>query len=210
MNKILLYDYWRSSASYRVRIALNLKGVSYQSVPTSLIDGDHRGDAYKALNPQGLVPMLLIDGLKLTQSLAIIDYLDAQYPDPPMVPSDPAQRSSTLAQALIIAADIHPIDNLRVLNYLRTEMKQDQAAIDDWYRHWIVEGFRALEVMAPETGLFGGDQPNMADVCLVPQMYNARRLDTPLDAFPSLSRIDAELRGMEAFAKAAPEAVRPG
>jgi maleylacetoacetate isomerase len=209
MNQILLYDYWRSSASYRVRIALNLKGVAYQSVPTSLIDGDHKSDAYKMLNPQGFVPMLLIDGYKLTQSLAIIDYLDAQYPDPPMVSSDPALRAATLAQALIIAADIHPIDNLRVLHYLRDVMGQDQAAIDDWYRHWIVEGFKALEVLAPETGLFGGGQPNLADVCLVPQMANARRLNAPLDAFPRLVRIDAELSALPAFQAAHPDAVKP-
>lgn len=209
MNETLLYDYWRSSASYRVRIALNLKGVPYRSIPTSLIDGDHRSEAYRALNPQGFVPMLAIDGLKLTQSLAIIDYLDAQYPHPPMVSSDPAERSKTLAQALIIAADIHPIDNLRVLNYLRAEMGQDQAAIDKWYRHWIVEGFHALEALAPETGLFGGDLPNMTDVCLVPQMANARRLDTPLAAFPKLVRIDAALQAIDAFAAAHPDAVKP-
>jgi maleylacetoacetate isomerase len=209
MNQTLLYDYWRSSASYRVRIALNLKGVAYQSVPTSLIDGDHKSDAYKALNPQGFVPMLSIDGHRLTQSLAIIDYLDAHYPDPPMVSSDPAKRAATLAQALIIAADIHPIDNLRVLHYLRDVMGQDQETIDKWYRHWIVEGFKALEALAPETGLFGGGHPNLADVCLVPQMANARRLNAPLDAFPRLVRIDAELCALPAFQAAHPDVVKP-
>jgi maleylacetoacetate isomerase len=210
MNQTLLYDYWRSSASYRVRIALNLKGVAYQSVPTSLIDGDHKSDAYKALNPQGFVPMLSIDGHRLTQSLAIIDYLDAHYPDPPMVSSDPAKRAATLAQALIIAADIHPIDNLRVLHYLRDVMGQDQEAIDKWYRHWIVEGFKALEALAPETGLFGGGHPNLADVCLVPQMANARRLNAPLDAFPRLVRIDAALCALPTFQAAHPDVVKPG
>jgi maleylacetoacetate isomerase len=209
MNQILLFDYWRSSASYRVRIVLNLKGVAYTAVPTSLLDGDHKNPDYVARNPQGFVPMLSIDGHDLTQSLAIIDYLDAHYHDPKMVSPDPAMRAKTLAQALLIAADIHPVNNLRVLKYLKEQMGQDQAAIDDWYRHWIVEGFTALEAMAPEDGLFGSDLPNLADVCLVPQMANARRFDTPLEAFPKLVRIDEALRGIEAFAKAAPEAVKP-
>ncbi len=209
MNEILLFDYWRSSASYRVRIALNLKGVAYTAVPTSLLDGDHRQAAYVARNPQGFVPMLSIDGHDLTQSLAIIDYLDAKYPEPKMVSPEPAIRAKTLAQALLIAADIHPINNLRVLRYLQGTMGQDQAAVDDWYRHWIIEGFTALEAMAPADGLFGSDLPNLADVCLVPQMANARRFDAPMEAFPKLVRIDAVLRGIEAFAKAAPDAVKP-
>jgi maleylacetoacetate isomerase len=209
MNEILLYDFWRSSASYRVRIVLNLKGVLYTAVPTSLLDGDHKNPDYVARNPQGFVPMLSIDGHDLTQSLAIIDYLDAKYHDPKMVSPDPAMRAKTLAQALLIAADIHPINNLRVLKYLKGTMGQDQTAVDNWYRHWVVEGLTALEAMAPEDGLFGSDLPNLADVCLVPQMANARRFDTPLEAFPKLVRIDAALRGIEAFAKAAPDAVKP-
>jgi len=209
MSEIILYDYWRSSASYRVRIVLNLKGVAHKSVPTSLLDGDHKAPEYVARNPQGFVPMLSIDGHDLTQSLAIIDYLDAKHPEPKMVSPEPAKRAKTLAQALVIAADIHPINNLRVLKYLKEKFGQEQAAIDDWYRHWIVEGFTALEAMAPEDGLFGSDLPNLADVCLVPQMYNARRFDLPLDAFPKLVRIDAVLSGIEAFAKAAPETVQP-
>jgi maleylacetoacetate isomerase len=209
MNDIILYDYWRSSASYRVRIALNLKGVAYTSVATNLVEGAHKSVEYKARNPQGFVPMLHIDGHDLTQSLAIIDYLDAKYPDPPMVSPDPAMRAKTLAQALLIAADIHPVNNLRVLKYLKEHFGADEAATADWYRHWIVEGFTALESMAAEDGLFGGDLPNLADVCLVPQMANAKRFDTPLDAFPKLVRIDEALRALEAFAKAAPEAVKP-
>jgi maleylacetoacetate isomerase len=209
MNEIILYDYWRSSASYRVRIVLNLKGVAYKTAPTSLLAGDHKAPDYVARNPQGFVPMLHIDGHDLTQSLAIIDYLDANYHDPKMVSSNPADRAKTLAQAMIIAADIHPINNLRVLKYLKDRMGQDQAAIDDWYRHWILEGFSALEVMAPEDGLFGGDLPNLADVCLVPQMANARRFDTPLDAFPKLLRIDAVLTELPAFKAAHPDAVNP-
>lgn len=209
MQDILLFDYWRSSASYRVRIVLNLKKVPYIAVPTSLLDNDHKAAEYVARNPQGFVPMLSIDGHDLTQSLAIIDYLDAKYPEPGMVSSNPADRAKTLAQALIIAADIHPVDNLRVLRYLKNEMGQSQESVDMWYRHWIIEGFTALEAMAPEDGLFGGDLPNLADVCLVPQMANARRLDTPLSAFPKLMRIDAVLTALPAFAAAHPDAVKP-
>jgi maleylacetoacetate isomerase len=155
------------------------------------------------------VPMLSIDGHDLIQSLAIIDYLDANYHDPKMVSADPAMRAKTLAQAMIIAADIHPINNLRVLKYLKEKIGQDQAAIDDWYRHWIVEGFAALESMAPQDGLFGSDLPNLADVCLVPQMANARRFNTPLEAFPKLVRIDAVLSELPAFKAAHPEVVNP-
>ena len=209
MNEILLYDYWRSSASYRVRIVLNLKGVKYTSVPTSLLDGDNKAPEYVARNPQGFVPMLHIDGHDLTQSLAIIDYLDAHYHEPKMVSGNPAMRAKTLAQALVIAADIHPINNLRILKYLKDALGQEQAAIDDWYRHWIAEGFTALEAMAPDDGLFGSDLPNLADVCLVPQMANARRFDTPLAAFPKLVRIDAALTAMPAFVAAHPDAVKP-
>jgi maleylacetoacetate isomerase len=209
MSDIILYDYWRSSASYRVRIVLNLKGVEYRAVPTSLVDNAHKAPEYVALNPQGFVPMLSIDGHDLSQSLAIIDYLDAKYENPPMVSSDPAKRSKILAQALVIAADIHPVNNLRILRYLRDVMGQDQGAIDDWYRHWVIEGFAALEAMAPENGLFGSDMPNLADVCLVPQMYNARRLETPLEAFPKLARIDAALCALPAFMAAHPDNVKP-
>ena len=209
MNEIILYDYWRSSASYRVRIVLNLKGVEYSTVPTSLLDGDHKAPEYVARNPQGFVPMLSIDGHDLTQSLAIIDYLDANYHDPKMVSSDPAMRAKTLAQAMVVAADTHPVNNLRILKYLKDVLGRDQAAIDEWYRHWVVEGLTALEAMAPDDGLFGSDLPNLADVCLVPQMANARRFDTPLEAFPKLVRIDAVLAAMPAFAAAHPDAVKP-
>ncbi len=209
MSEIIVYDYWRSSASYRVRIALNLKNVGYRVVPTSLLTGAHKSDDYVARNPQGFVPMVSVDGHDLTQSLAIIDYFDAHYPDPPMVSSDPAERSRTLSQALLIAADIHPVNNLRILKYLKDVMGQDQSAVDAWYRHWIIQGFMALEQMAPDTGLFGGVTPNLADVCLVPQMANARRFDTPLAAFPNLLRIDAALCQLDAFQRAHPDAVNP-
>ena len=209
MKEIILFDYWRSSASYRVRIVLNLKNVLFTRVPTSLLDNEQKAPDYVARNPQGFVPMLSIDGHDLIQSLAIIDYLDAQYPEPAMVSSNPAERSKTLAQALVIAADTHPIDNLRILRYLKEEMGQSQEAVDTWYRHWIVEGLTALEAMAPNDGLFGGDMPNLADVCLVPQMANARRVDTPFERFPKLIRIDAALTAMPAFAAAHPDRVKP-
>lgn len=209
MSEVVFYEYWRSSAAYRVRIALNLKGVTYRSVQLDLVEGEQRNPDFLARNPQGLVPALEIDGLFLTQSLAIINYLDARHKAPPMVPADPAARSAVLARALVIAADIHPINNLRVLNYLRSALGQDDAAVADWYRHWIHEGFAALETGAPDRGLFGGDLPDLADVCLVPQMANARRFDTPLAAFPRLVRIDAELTALPAFAAAAPDAVKP-
>ncbi len=207
MTEILLYDYFRSSASYRVRIALNLKGIAYKAVPISLLDGENKAAEYVARNPQGFVPMLRIDGHDLTQSLAIIDYLDAQYPGPPMFSTDPVARAKTLAQALLIAADIHPLNNLRVLRYLKDEYGQDQDAVDRWYRHWITEGFTALEAAAPDDGLFGGERPNLADVCLVPQMANARRFNASLEPFPRLLRIDAVLQEIPAFAAAHPDAV---
>tara|TARA_R110000772_G_scaffold40890_1_gene95298 strand:- start:1272 stop:1901 length:630 start_codon:yes stop_codon:yes gene_type:complete len=208
MTDIVLYDYWRSSASYRVRIALNLKGVDYQVASTNLLDDSTKQPDYIARNPQGFVPMLHIDGHDLTQSLAIIDYLDAKFPEPPMVSSDPLERSRTLAQALVVAADIHPLNNLRILKYLKREMGQDQEAINIWYRQWVGEGFKALEAMAPDAGYFGGDAPNLADVCLVPQMYNGRRFETDMSAFPKLVRIDAACNTLPAFQKAAPEAMR--
>ncbi|WP_296674975.1 maleylacetoacetate isomerase [Novosphingobium sp.] len=208
-DEVVLYDYWRSSAAYRVRIVLNLKGIAYRAVPVDLGKAEQTNPAFVAMNPQGLVPALQIDGHLLTQSLAIIDYLDARVDSPPMVSPDPAARSRILAQALVIAADIHPINNLRVLNYLRRELGADEAAINRWYHHWILDGFRALEDQAPQRGLLGGDQANLADVCLVPQMANARRFAVPLEAFPRLVAIDEQLRALDPFARAAPEAVAP-
>jgi maleylacetoacetate isomerase len=209
MSDIVLYDYWRSSAAYRVRIALHLKGIAYRTVPLDLVEGDQRSPDYLARNPQGLVPALEIDGHFLTQSLAIIDYLDARHKAPPMVPSDPAARSAVLAKALVIAADIHPINNLRVLNYLRGTLGMDDEAVGAWYCHWIAEGFIALEQGAPDSGLFGGAEPDLVDVCLVPQMTNARRFDMALDMFPRLVRIDAALRELPAYVAAAPDAAKP-
>lgn len=209
MSDVILFDYWRSSASYRVRIALNLKGIAYQAVPTDLLTRAQKAPDYVARNPQGLVPMLHIDGLDLIQSLAIIDYLDTTRPEPRLIPNDPARRAEVLARAMIIIADIHPVNNLRMLRYLANEMGQDQAAVDNWYRHWIAEGFAALEQLAPDSGLFGGDQPDLTDVCLVPQVANARRFELDMTAYPRLTRIDAALQAIPAFAAAHPERVKP-
>jgi maleylacetoacetate isomerase len=207
---IRLYDYWRSSASYRVRIALEWKGLSYERVATDLVAGAQRDAGYKAINPQGFVPALEIDGQLFTQSLAIFDVLDSRFKEPPLVSDDPDTRAHQLALALVIAADIHPINNLRVLQYLRNEMGQDQDAINRWYRHWITEGLAALEAMAdPALPFLGGDQPTMPDMCLVPQLANARRFDTPLAAFPKLVAIDARCNEINAFKRAHPDLAKP-
>jgi maleylacetoacetate isomerase len=207
---LVLYDYWRSSASYRVRIALNLKGADYERVPIDLLDGAQGEEAYRTRNPQGLVPMLEADGERLTQSLAIISWLDAQFPDPPLMPDDPGERAHVLALALIVAADIHPLNNLRVLKRL-ARLGVEQEARDDWYRHWVGLGFDALEALAaPRAGRFlFGDEATLADVCLVPQMYNARRFDLPLAAYPTLVRADAAAAALDAFAAAHPDRVAP-
>lgn len=206
---IILHDYWRSSASYRVRIALNLKGVAYRSHPVDLRAGEQRGEANLACNPQGLVPTLEVDGTALVQSLAIIDWLDSAYPEPRLLPADPLARAATLARALLIACDIHPVDNLRVLKRLESQFGADQAARDTWYRHWIAEGLQALETMAGPGPFLGGDAPDLSDVCLVPQLYNARRVDLPLDAYPRLLRADAAAAKLDAFAAAHPDRARP-
>ena len=209
MSEVVLHDFWRSTAAYRVRIALNLKGIAYRSVPVDLSQGENLRDDYYSLNPQGLVPTLQIDGHILTQSLAIIDYLDATHKHPPMVSSDPLRRSRTLAQALTIAADIHPVNNLRVLNALRSEFGASEEQVRLWVQRWIAAGFAALEETAPEAGLFGGETPDLADVCLVAQIYNARRFELDLAAYPKLVRIDAAARALDPVARAAPEAVDP-
>jgi maleylacetoacetate isomerase len=208
--KLTLFDYYRSSASYRVRIALNLKGLDYERVPVNLLDAEQRNPAYLERNPQGFVPMLEADGRRITQSLAIIAWLDRMFPDPPLIPEDADERAHVHALALTVAADIHPVNNLRVMQYL-AKLGIEQAARDDWYRHWIAEGFAALEALAAQragTFLFG-DTVTVADVCLVPQMFNARRFDLPLDAYPALVRADAAATALEPFAAAHPERVAP-
>ena len=207
MPRAILHDYYRSSASYRVRIALNLKGVDYEQRAVNLAAGDQKDNAFKALNPQGFVPMLEIDGHRLTQSLAICDYLDARFEANPFVPSDPAERSHVLALALTVACDIHPLNNLRILKYLGGPMGQADEARDRWYRHWVTEGLCALEALAaPRAGAFlVGDQPSLADICLVPQLYNARRFAVPLAAYPTLRRADETASAHAAFAEAHPD-----
>ena len=207
MARAVLYDYFRSSASYRVRIALNLKGVDYEQRPVSLVQGDQQAESYRALNPQGMVPVLEIDGHRMTQSLAICNYLNSIVPEPAFMPADAADRAHVLALALAVACDIHPLNNLRVLKYLQGTFGVDDSSRDLWYRHWIEEGLGALEEMArPKAGAFlFGDAPSLADICLVPQLYNARRFSVPLTDYPTLRRADETASAHAAFAAAHPD-----
>ncbi len=204
-----LYDYFRSSAAYRVRIALNLKGLAPERFFVHLRKGDQRADEYLSLNPQGLVPSLVTDdGDVLTQSLAIVEWLDETYPQPPLLPADAAGRARVRAIALAIACDIHPIDNLRVLNYLTGTLGATDEQRNGWYKYWIDVGLEALETrLAREdaTGRFcHGDAPTVADVCLVPQLANARRIAFDFTPYPTLTRIEAACLALPAFAEAAP------
>jgi maleylacetoacetate isomerase len=207
MTRPVLYDYHRSSAAYRVRIGLNLKGIDYESRPIDLREGAQRSADYRALNPQCLIPMLEIDGHRLTQSLAILTYLDMRYPSQPLLPASAEARAHVLAMALTVACDIHPINNLRVLKYLKGELGQPQEKIDAWYAHWIREGLPALEALAtPQAGKFlFGNAPTMADICLVPQLYNARRFDVPIGDYPTLLRAEENALQLDAFAAAHPD-----
>jgi maleylacetoacetate isomerase len=207
MARPILYEYWRSSAAYRVRIALNLKGVDYESRQIDLREGEQRSRAYRELNPQGLVPMLEIDGHKLTQSLAIINYLDIRYPMQPLLPTSAAERAHVVALAMTVACDIHPLQNLRVNNYLKEMLGHSPEEVAAWDAHWITEGLAALELIAaPRAGKFlFGDGPTGADVCLIPQLYNARRYKVPLDAYPTLLRADESMNALEAVAAAHPD-----
>ena len=203
-----LYTYFRSSAAYRVRIALNLKGLSSEMIPIHLLKqgGLNRKPEYRAVNPQMRVPALQLDsGEVLIQSLAIIEYLDEVHPKPPLLPRDPLERAKVRALAQMIACDIHPLNNTSPLRYLKHELGQDQAKIDAWYHHWIIEGFEPLEAMLPGGGCAFGDQVTLADVCLVPQVANARRLKVPLDAFPKIVAVDAACAKLPAFEQARPE-----
>jgi maleylacetoacetate isomerase len=207
MARPILYEYWRSSAAYRVRIALNLKGVDYESRQIDLREGEQRSPEYRELNPQGLVPMLEIDGHKLTQSLAIINYLDIRYPMQPLLPTSAAERAHVVALAMTVACDIHPLQNLRVNNYLKEMLGHSPEEVVAWDAHWITEGLAALELIAaPRAGKFlFGDGPTGADVCLIPQLYNARRYKVPLDAYPTLLRADESMNALEAVAAAHPD-----
>lgn len=204
-----LYTFFRSSAAFRVRIALNLKGLQYESIPKSFAKNEHRAADYLAVNPQGLIPALETDGVVLSQSLAIMEYLDEKYPAPAFLPSDAIGRARVRSMALAIVADLHPIDNLRVLNYLRKELGQDDNGVNTWYRHWVTEGFKGLEPQAREYSKGGrycyGDAVSLADICLVPQMFNARRFETDLSAFPTLVAISKHLESLPQFEAARPE-----
>lgn len=204
-----LYAYFRSSASWRVRIALAYKDLPYELVPVHLLrdGGEQNGAAFRALNPQGLVPCLVEDGRVLTQSLAICEYLDERHPQPPLLPASAADRAQVRALSQAIACDIHPLDNLRVLQYLRHALGQSKDRVDAWYRHWIEVGFQALETELVRAGAGRhcfGDAVTLADICLVPQVANARRLAVDLAHFPSIVRIDAHLTALPAFVASAP------
>jgi maleylacetoacetate isomerase len=209
MSSLTLYDYWRSSAAYRVRIALNLKGMKYDSVPVSLLAGEQRAASYRAQNPQGLVPMLSSDKGKFGQSLAIIEYLNETQPTPPLLPSDPEARAMVRAMAHVIASDIHPINNLRVQQYLTNQLGASDAQKTAWIHHWMADGFAALETLVKQAGSNGkfciGSESTMADICLVPQIYNARRFKLDLKPYPTLVAIDAHCSALPAFIAAQPE-----
>ncbi len=203
-----LYSYFRSSAAYRARIALNLKGVAYEmeSIHLTRGGGQQHSPAYRAINPQRRVPALKLDnGEVLIQSLAIIEYLDEVFPKPPLLPADPVARAHVRAVAQAIACDIHPLNNTGPLFYLKNELKHDQAAINAWYAHWVTVGFEAVEaLLRPGPYAFGGEV-TLADICIVPQVANARRFNVPLDKFPKIVAVDAACLALPAFDKARPE-----
>jgi maleylacetoacetate isomerase len=203
---VKLYTYFRSSAAYRVRIALNLKGLAYEPAFIHLVKREHTTAEYLAVNPQGRVPSLDIGDEVLVQSPAILEYLEEVHPEPALLPKGAVERAKVRAVAALIACDIHPLNNLAPLSYLKRNFGQEQAAIDDWYRHWVIEGFKAIEQMI-EPGPFAfGASPTLADVCLAPQVFNARRFNTPMDQFPKIAAVDAAYAQVPAFQKAAPGA----
>jgi maleylacetoacetate isomerase/maleylpyruvate isomerase len=202
-----LYSFFRSSAAYRVRIALNVKGVAYETVTVDLPGSAHHAPEFRAVNPQATIPTLDDDGTILWQSLAIIEYLDTRYPSPRLIPAEPVARARVQALAQLVACEIHPLNNLRVLKYLRGELKLDDAAVSKWYSHWIAEAFGPLENLVTHFGdgrFCYGDALSLADVCLVPQLYNARRFSVDLTPYPTLVKIAAHLESLPPFASAAP------
>jgi maleylacetoacetate isomerase len=207
MSDTILYGYWRSSATYRTRIALNLKGVTYKTVGVHLLKDEHVEPTHLARHPSGRVPILEIDGHRIGQSMAMIDYLDETRPEPPLLPRDPAERARVRDLKDQIVADIHPLNNTSTLARLRSQFGADDAAIASWYEHWIVRGFSVLEQMLPSTGnVCVGNRPTLADIVLVPQVANARRYpQIDLNQFPNILRIDAALRKIKAFHDAAPD-----
>lgn len=204
-----LYGYWRSSAAYRVRIALNLKALEARQHFVNLRDGEHENERYRRLNVLGRVPTLVDGEQVFTQSIAILEYLEERYPAPPLLPADLRERARVRALVQVVASDMHPINNLSVLKYLENELNVNSNKKLAWYRHWIAEGFSALEAMLaddPRTGRFcHGDTPGMADLCLVPQIYNGRRFECDLSPYPTIVRIDAACAELDAFQRAAPE-----
>jgi len=203
-----LYGYFRSSAAFRVRIALNLKGLSPDTALINLQAGDQSSGDYRRVNPQGRVPALEDDGAIMMQSMAIMEYLDEHYPEPALLPADAASRAHVRGIANIIACDIHPLNNLAVLNYLKGSLGADEAAVVGWYRHWVKEGFDGVEPLLAEsvqTGTFcHGDAPGLADICLVPQVFNAQRFDCDLSPYPTIMRINEACLALEAFDRALP------
>jgi maleylacetoacetate isomerase len=205
---VKLYSYFRSSAAYRARIALNLKGLGYDTISIHLTKegGLNRKPEFRAINPLMRVPALTLDtGEVLTQSLAIIEYLDETHPQPPLLPRDPIKRAQVRAAAQLIACDIHPLNNTSVLNYLRHRMGQDKAAVQAWYEHWILEGFEAVEALIKPGPYAFGSHVTVADICIVPQVANARRLNVPLEGFPKIVAVDAACLKLKAFDHARPE-----
>jgi maleylacetoacetate isomerase len=205
---VKLYSYFRSSAAYRVRIALNLKGIGYETASIHLVKegGHNRRPEFRAVNPQMRVPALVTPaGCILIQSLAIIDYLEQTHPEPPLLPNDPIARAKARALAEIVACDIHPLNNIGPLRYLKNVMGQQQSAIDAWYHHWVVEGFEAIEALIEGAPYACGKAVTLADICLVPQVYNARRLKVPLEKFPKIVAVDAACLALSAFDRARPE-----
>jgi maleylacetoacetate isomerase len=207
-----LYSYWRSSAAYRVRIALNLKGLPYETLPVHLLNngGEQHSAAFQEVNPQELIPVLLDGGRVIRQSMAIVEYLDETYDgELKLLPTTARDRARVRALAQLIACDVHPLNNTRVMQYLEREFKVPQVEREHWTRHWIIEGFKAFETLLvdnPSTGQFcEGDDPSLADVCLVPQVYNARRWAVDMTQFPTISRIDEQCRKLAAFENARPE-----
>lgn len=204
-----LYDYFRSTAAYRVRLALNLKGIDYQSISVNLLEGEESESDYLQRNPQGLVPTLeLANGTVLHQSLAICEYLEEVYPEPALLPTDPYVRSQVRAFSQVIACDIHPLNNLRVLKYLNKTIGVDEAAKLTWYRHWVAEGFQALEQLLnkqPVHDFCFGDEPTLADICLIAQMFNARRFECDTSAYPRLLAVVEHCEQLDAFKKAHPD-----
>ena len=200
-----LYGYFRSSAAYRLRIALNLKGIPYEQQSVNLLKGEQEGEAFRRLNPQGRVPALDLGGRILVQSPAILEYLEETHPQPPLLPRDPLARAEVRAVVALIACDIHPLNNLGPLRYLKRVLGQEQAAIDRWYVHWVEEGFRAIEALVRPRPFAFGAEPGLADVYLVPQVFNARRFKVALDPYPKIAAIDAACAGLEPFRAAAPE-----